>query len=307
MIKQSQSPTEILKLEDLCIEYRVRSEVREAVRGVSFGIKAGEAVGIVGESGSGKSTVARSLIGLLPRPAATISSGAIFIQGTDVTHFTDRQWEKFRGNPIAMIFQDPLSYLNPIKKVGRQIREAAVKHSPDEDGKVRTLGLLETVNLPAATYDAFPYQLSGGMRQRVLIAIALACNPVLLIADEPTTALDPTTQAEILKLLKELRVRLGMSLLIISHDLEMVASECDFINVMYSGKIVESGTSKKVFTTPEHPYTRALLRCARAELNADGRFVTIDRLAPELVQAIANAQIPSEAVTANIARQTLHQ
>lgn len=267
----------IVEFRNVSVRYNMRSEVREAVRGASFEVRAGQAIGIVGESGSGKSTVARALIGLLPRPSAEISGGNIFIQGNDVTSLSEAEWVRLRGHPIAMIFQDPLSYLNPIKRIGNQIAEAVRKHAPSERTEDRTKELLATVRLPPSAIDAYPHQLSGGMRQRVLIAIALACRPLVLVADEPTTALDPTTQAEILTLIRELRIALGMSLVLISHDLEVVAAECDQINVMYAGEIVESGRSRTIFKAPKHAYTRQLLRCARAELNAEGRFVTIDR------------------------------
>lgn len=267
----------IVQFSDVFIEYRARAQVHAAVRGVSFSVGASQAVGIVGESGSGKSTVARALIGLLPVPAARITSGRISIRGTDITNFTEAQWVKYRGNPIAMIFQDPLSYLNPIKKIGQQIAETVRRHSPGELVDRRTAELLDIVQLPRTVHHSYAYQLSGGMRQRVLIAIAIACRPAVLLADEPTTALDPTTQIEILKLIRSLRGQFGMSLVLISHDLEVVASECDYINVMYQGELVEAGPSRKIFTAPEHPYTDALLRCARAELTSDGRFVTIDR------------------------------
>lgn len=267
----------IIEFRDVSVRYTMRAEVREAVRGASFEVRAGQAVGIVGESGSGKSTLARALIGLLPRPSAEISGGHIYIQGKDVTSLSDSGWTELRGHPIAMIFQDPLSYLNPIKRIGNQIAEAVRKHAPSDDADARTRELISTVKLPPTAIAAYPYQLSGGMRQRVLIAIALACRPLVLVADEPTTALDPTTQAEILALIRELRAALGMSLVLISHDLEVVAAECDYINVMYAGRIVESGASRTIFKAPQHAYTQQLLRCARAELNADGRFVTIDR------------------------------
>lgn len=267
----------IIALEDIQIDYRSNWGTHSAVRGVSLHVKSGESVGIVGESGSGKSTIAKAMIGLLPQPSARIAGGSVRVLGEDVTHIGDDGWDAFRGNPIAMIFQDPLSYLNPIKKIGTQIREAIKRHDSKIDPDERVVGLLQLVQLPKSVASSFAYQLSGGMRQRALIAIALACKPKLLIADEPTTALDPTTQAEILKLLRELRHKLDMSMVLISHDLAMVAAECEYINVMYQGRIVESGTSKSIFYEAKHPYTKALLQCSRAELDLRGRFVTIDK------------------------------
>jgi ABC-type glutathione transport system ATPase component len=212
----------ILSAENLRIGYRTRHGTVRAVADASLTIDEHEAVGLVGESGSGKSSLARAMLGLLPRPLATIDGGRIEIAGRAMTHADERDWERLRGAPVAIVFQDPLSFLNPVMRVGRQIAEGVARHG----GAQRVEELLALVRLPASCADAWPHELSGGMRQRVALAIALGCGPRLLIADEPTTALDVTTQAEILALLRELRARVGMALLLITHDLAVVAAMC---------------------------------------------------------------------------------
>jgi oligopeptide/dipeptide ABC transporter ATP-binding protein len=270
-----QSANPIVKVEGLRISYLRGSNPVTAVKEASLSIKPGEAVGLVGESGSGKSTLARSFLGLNPQSRSQIDAGSIMIGGTDVTRFGPSQWEKIRGQPVAMIFQDPLTYLNPVMRIGRQIAESVRRHDRGADVKARVAELLRLVKLPEAAARAYPHELSGGMRQRVLIAIALGCRPKLLIADEPTTALDVTTQAEIMALLAELRERLGMAMLLISHDLGLVGSACSRIYVMYAGYIIENGASGDVFVRPAHPYTKGLLQSAEVKRNAAGRFVTI--------------------------------
>jgi oligopeptide/dipeptide ABC transporter ATP-binding protein len=219
---------------------------------------------------------------LIPQSIARIESGRIAVGGRDVTRYTEDQWQAVRGDPVAMVFQDPLSYLNPVMRVGRQIAESVRQHAPDLPLRARVAELLSLVKLPAAAIDAFPHELSGGMRQRALLAVALGCGPKLLVADEPTTALDVTTQAEILALIGELRARLGMALLLISHDLGIVAQACDRIYVMYAGHAVEWGSTPDVFQRPAHPYTVGLLKAAQAERNAQGRFATIAGDPPNL-------------------------
>jgi oligopeptide/dipeptide ABC transporter ATP-binding protein len=249
---------------------------------VTLSVAGGEAVGLVGESGSGKSTLARAALGLIPRSIARIESGRISIGGQDVTRFTEDEWQSMRGDPVAIVFQDPLSYLNPVMRVGRQIAESVRRHAPGLQADTRVAELLSLVKLPPAAVDAFPHELSGGMRQRALLAVALGCGPKLLVADEPTTALDVTTQAEILALIRELRERLGMALLLISHDLGIVASACERIYVMYAGHTVEWGSTADVFQRPAHPYTVGLLKAAQAARNSEGRFATIAGDPPNL-------------------------
>ncbi|MBH1963655.1 MAG: ABC transporter ATP-binding protein [Comamonadaceae bacterium] len=267
----------LLQTEGLRVEYRSRNDSVTAVQNVSIVVREGESVALVGESGSGKSTVARAMLGLLPERIARIESGRITIDGHDVTRYSNRQWEDMRGHPVAMVFQDPLSYLNPVMRVGRQIAESVERHDKaTKDVQARVAELLELVRLPSTVARSYPHELSGGMRQRVLLAIALGCRPRLLIADEPTTALDVTTQAEILALLRDLRQRLGMAMLLISHDLGVVWEECERVYVMFRSRIVESGATQQVLATPEHPYTRGLIQAAQAARSADGRFATIE-------------------------------
>jgi ABC-type dipeptide/oligopeptide/nickel transport system ATPase component len=267
----------LLRTESLSIEYRAQSLTVLAAQDVSILVREGESVALVGESGSGKSTIARAALGLLPARTARVAGGRLLIEGRDVTAYTEKQWEQLRGNPTAMVFQDPLSFLNPVMRVGRQIAESVERHDRGtNDVTSRVTELLDLVRLPASTIRAYPHELSGGMRQRVLLAAALGCRPKLLIADEPTTALDVTTQAEILALLRELRRSLSMAMLLISHDLGVVWHECERVHVMLRSRIVESGVTREVFAAPAHAYTAGLIKAAKAARNAEGRFETIE-------------------------------
>ena len=277
-------PGNILEIDALSVTYRVRGKTVRAMNGASLTVRDGEAVGLVGESGSGKSTLARVSLGLIPRKIVRIESGRILIAGRDATRFSETEWESLRGDPVAMVFQDPLTYLNPVMRVGPQIAESVRRHTPELPLDQRVEELLELVKLPSVVTRAYPHELSGGMRQRALLAVALGCRPRLLIADEPTTALDVTTQAEILALLKDLRRHLGMAMLLISHDLGIVASACERIYVMYAGHTIEWGGAGAVFQTPAHPYTVGLLRAAHAVRNAEGRFATIGGDPPNLAE-----------------------
>ena len=252
--------------------------------GVSLEVRGGEAVGLVGESGSGKSTLARALLGLNPERIARIVAGCISIAGRDVTHLAESEWETLRGSPVAIVFQDPLSYLNPVLRIGTQIAESVRRHTPELAAGERVAELLDLVRLPRDAARSYPHELSGGMRQRVLLAAALACRPRLLVADEPTTALDVTTQAEILALLRDLRQRLGMALLLISHDLGVVASASERLYVMYAGRIVEQGPTATIFAAPLHPYSAGLVAAAGAARDTDGRFATIAGDPPDLAR-----------------------
>jgi oligopeptide/dipeptide ABC transporter ATP-binding protein len=280
--KTTAPPPPVLELDRLQLVYRTRSREVRAVEAASLQVHPGEAVGLVGESGSGKSTVARAALGLLAANTARITGGSIAIDGQDMTHASARDWRAVRGNPVAIVFQDPMSFLNPVMRIGRQIGESVALHDGDVAPRPRIDELLDLVKLPPSVARCFPHELSGGMRQRALLAIALACRPRLLVADEPTTALDVTTQAEILSLLRELRERLGMALLLISHDLGAVASSVERIYVMYAGRTIEWGTPREVFSTPSHPYTARLLLAAKASRDAAGRFPTIDGEGPAL-------------------------
>lgn len=253
----------ILKVEDLKTSFMTSSGEVQAVRGVSFEVHKGEILGIVGESGSGKSVTSMSILRLLA-DTARIKNGKIEFEGTDLTKVSDKQMREIRGQKIAMVFQDPMSSLNPLIPVGKQVAEMIHVHHPEmkrDELQAATLELFREVRIPEAEkrLKSYPHEFSGGMRQRVVIAIAIACNPRILICDEPTTALDVTIQAQILKLLKDLKAKYKLTTLYITHDLGVVANVADRIAVMYAGDIVEIGTCEEVFYTPKHPYTWALL------------------------------------------------
>lgn len=253
----------ILEVKDLNISFHTFSGEVQAIRGVDFELKKGETLAIVGESGSGKSVTTKSIMRLLPPGNSEIKSGQILFDGKDLTKLTDRQMQKIRGKDISMIFQDPMTSLNPTMPVGRQIMEPLIKHQnmSKSAARERSLQLLTLVGIdkPEQRIKQYPHQFSGGMRQRVVIAIALACNPKILIADEPTTALDVTIQAQILELMKDLQNKIDTSIIFITHDLGVVANVADRVAVMYGGKIVEIGTVDEVFYNPQHPYTWGLI------------------------------------------------
>ncbi|WP_410489310.1 ABC transporter ATP-binding protein [Bacillus sp. DTU_2020_1000418_1_SI_GHA_SEK_038] len=235
----------------------------EAVKGVSFEVRKGETLGIVGESGSGKSVTARSIMRLLPSPPSFMKDGEILFQGENLAHKTEKEMEEIRGRDISMIFQDPMTSLNPTIRIGKQIAESLIKHQKlsKKEAKNQAIELLKLVGIrdSETRYNQYPHEFSGGMRQRVMIAIALACRPTLLIADEPTTALDVTIQAQILNLMKNMQERFGTSIILITHDLGVVAGMCDRVVVMKNGEIVETGTTEEIFESPKHPYTLKLL------------------------------------------------
>lgn len=272
----------LLEVEDLRVSYKTPLGTVDAVRGASLTVRDGESVGLVGESGCGKSTLVRALVGLLPPRNSRIRGGRISIAGRDVTHADEREWQRVRGNPIAMVFQDSLSFLNPIMRISTQIAEAVQLHDPSADVRGRLDELADLVKLPRSVLRAYPFELSGGMRQRVCIAVALGCRPRLLVADEPTTALDVTTQAEILALINELRRSQRMALLLISHDLGVVRELCDHAFVMYAGTMIEWGETGELFARPQHPYVTGLLSAARTVIRSDGRFATIEGEVPDL-------------------------
>jgi oligopeptide transport system ATP-binding protein len=280
----------LLEVEDLRTHFFTHQGVVRAVDGVSFSVEKGKTLGIVGESGCGKSVTALSIMGLIPQPPAKIVSGAIRFEGRDLTTLSEKQLEDIRGDDIAMIFQDPMTSLNPTLKIGTQITESIRRHlgSSKADARKRAIELLDEVRIPNAAnrLDDYPHRYSGGMRQRVMIAIALACNPKLLIADEPTTALDVTVQAGVLDLLEELRDEHQMSMIIITHDMGVVAEAADDIVVMYAGQVVEEASVLDLFDRPEHPYTEALLG-ALPQLEGEGirqgRLTAIPGRPPDLV------------------------
>ncbi len=254
----------LLQVEGLSVEFGARGARLRVVDEVSFDIHAGETVGLVGESGSGKSITALSILRLVPEPPSHLAGGRVLLDGVDLTTLPRDQLPEIRGRDIAMIFQEPMSSLNPVQRIGDQIAEAILLHQSLDAAarRARVLELLRLVGIPdpARRIDAYPHQFSGGMRQRVMIAMALACNPRLLIADEPTTALDVTIQAQVLALLRNLKAEFGTAILLITHDLGVVAESCQRVVVMYAGRVVESGPVRAIFRNPSHPYTRALLQ-----------------------------------------------
>ncbi|MGH3035054.1 MAG: ABC transporter ATP-binding protein [Gaiellaceae bacterium] len=268
----------------------MREGVVQAVDGVSFDLEVGKTLGIVGESGCGKSVTALSIMGLIPKPPARIAGGSVLFDGRDLTKLSERQLQDVRGRQIAMIFQDPMTSLNPTFKIGTQITETLHRHFDIDKGaaRKRAVELLEEVGIPRAAerLNDYPHQFSGGMRQRVMISIALSCNPKLLIADEPTTALDVTIQAQILDLLDRLRQEHEMAMIIITHDMGVVAETADDIVVMYAGQIVEQAAALELFDHPEHPYTEALLGALpqlEGEGIREGRLTAIPGRPPDLV------------------------
>lgn len=255
--------SKLLEVKDLRISFNTYGGEVQAVRGVSFHLNKGETLAIVGESGSGKSVSTSAVMGLLPKSNTIIKSGEILYKGKDILKLSEKEMEKIRGKEISMVFQDPMSSLNPTMKVGNQIAEGLIKHQglSKAQAKEKAIELLAKVGIPnpELRVNQYPHQFSGGMRQRVVIAIALACNPEIIIADEPTTALDVTIQAQILELMKEMQKETGSSIIFITHDLGVVANVADRVAVMYAGKIVEVGTVDDIFYNPKHPYTWGLL------------------------------------------------
>lgn len=253
----------ILQVQNLSVSFQSRGEEIQAVRGVSFELNKGETLGIVGESGSGKSVTARSIMRLLPSPPSFLKEGEILFLGENLADKTEQEMESIRGKDIGMIFQDPMTSLNPTMKIGMQIAESIIKHQKlsKKEAEQQAVDMLKLVGIrnSEARYHQYPHEFSGGMRQRVMIAMALACRPSLLIADEPTTALDVTIQAQILTLMKTMQEKFGTSIILITHDLGVVAGMCDRVVVMKDGEIVEAGTTEQIFANPRHPYTLKLL------------------------------------------------
>lgn len=278
----------LLEIHELVTEFDTDEGVVRAVDQVSFDVKPGATPGLVGESGCGKSVTALSIMQLLPNPAGRIVSGNIFFQGLDLTHLSIAEMENLRGNEIGMVFQEPMTALNPVQTIGRQLTEVLHLHTDQNDASAlqAAVEILEKVGIPSPEIrlSEYPHQLSGGMRQRVLIAIALVCSPSLLIADEPTTALDVTIQAQILDLIENLQKQLGMAVLMITHDLGVIAETCQDVVVMYAGKVVEKGSVFDIFDHPKHPYTQGLLRSIpRLDSPAKSKLEVIDGMVPGLL------------------------
>lgn len=277
----------MLRVNSLCVEYKTRTGSVFAVNGVDFSISKGEVLGIVGETGAGKTTTALSVMRLLPERTGVITQGRILYKDRDIVQLSEREMRGIRGAQIAMVFQDPMSSLNPVMTVGAQIRESILLHRLDDlsdaDMDRRVDEVLHLVGIDSGRRHDYPHQFSGGMKQRVVIAMALACKPDLLIADEPTTALDVTIQAQVLSMISQLRKQIGMAMLMISHDLGVIAQTCDRVCVMYAGQIIESGTIADVFDgIKHHPYTEGLFGSIPS-LNAESeRLHPIPGMMPDL-------------------------
>lgn len=253
---------ELIRIENLTVQYKTDDAVVHALNAVSLFMRKGETLGLVGETGAGKTTLARSILRLIPSPPGVIKSGKIFFDGMDLLSLSENQMRAIRGNSISMIFQDPMTSLNPVMSVGDQIMEVVEAHNKElskAEMEKQALSMLEMVGIPSSRSHEYPHQFSGGMKQRVIIAIALACNPTLLIADEPTTALDVTIQAQVLDMITALKTRLNTAMLLITHDLGVVAQNCDRVAILYAGQIIELGTLSDIFKRPTHPYTKGLL------------------------------------------------
>jgi len=274
----------LLEVENLQTVFHTERETIRAVDGISFGIAEGETLGLVGESGSGKSVTARSIMGLVDSPGELLPDSFIRFDGRELTGLSEKQYERVRGGGVAMVFQDPLSTLNPVYTVGNQIEEALSLHRglSGMDATEKAIELLEDVGIPDAArrVSEYPHEFSGGMRQRAVIAMALACDPDLLICDEPTTALDVTIQAQILELLAELQEEHGLAILFITHDMGVIAEVCDRVAVMYAGEVVEQAPVVELFENPRHPYTRGLLRSIPSTQRGAERLETIEGEVP---------------------------
>ncbi len=275
----------LLRVEGLRTWFHTDAGIARAVDDVSFEVRHGETVGIVGESGCGKSVTALSVMGLVPSPPGRVEAGRILLEGVDLLRLLPNQLRRIRGNRISMIFQEPLTSLNPVYTAGNQIEEAVTIHNPGlgaREARLQAIDALRRVGIPSPEQrvDEYPHQMSGGMLQRVMIAMALVCGPDLLIADEPTTALDVTIQAQILDLLGRVQADFGMSVLLITHDLGVVAETCDRVVVMYAGKVVEQTDVHRLFERPAHPYTAALFRSLPSRADGGARLRTIPGMVP---------------------------
>ncbi len=278
----------LLEVRNLAVNFRTSDGLVQAVRGVDFQVNAGEVLGIVGESGCGKSVTSLAVIGLLPKPNGYISEGQIVFNGTDLRQLSEAGMRQVRGNAISMIFQEPMTALNPVLPIGEQIGEVLHVHQnvalKSRENRQRTIELLEMVGIPRANHvvHEYPHQFSGGMRQRVMIAMALACNPKLLIADEPTTALDVTIQAQVLDLLRDLKQEMGTAVMFITHDLGVINEMADQVMVMYAGKIVEKASVKQLFADGRHPYTRGLMRSRPGRMDRHEKLYCIPGMVPTM-------------------------
>ncbi len=277
------SREKVLEIKDLSITFMQNKEETRVVDSIRFDVHKGEVLGIVGESGCGKSVTSLSIMGLLPKKSSKLT-GEVLFQGKDLLQLSEKSLRKMRGNDIAMVFQEPMTSLNPLFKIGNQLEESLRVHQDltKKQAKERVIQILRLVGLPRPEelFDEYPHQLSGGMRQRVMIAMAMICDPKVLIADEPTTALDVTIQAQILKLMKDLNQKLETSIVFITHDLGVVAEMCDRVMVMYAGQVVEEGSVLAIFKNPKHPYTKGLMKSVPDIRNKNERLYSISGQVP---------------------------
>lgn len=279
----SEQKNAFLSVKDLVVEYTSGGSVIHAVNNVSFDLQEGETLGLVGETGAGKTSIAKAILRVLPNPPARIPQGEILLDGEDIMKMPEKEMLKIRGNKVAMIFQDPMTALNPVMTIGSQIAEGILLHNEvsKAEARKRAVEMLRMVGITEERYDEYPFQFSGGMKQRVVIAMALACNPALLLADEPTTALDVTIQAQVLEMISDLKKRLGTSMILITHDLGVVAEMCDDVAIVYAGDIVEYGSKRDIFKHPKHPYTLGLFNSLPSLVTDEPRLHPIEGLPPD--------------------------
>lgn len=276
----------ILQVKNLHVHYVTDDEEVKAVNGITFDLKKGESLGLVGETGAGKTTTAMAIMQLIPDPPGIITEGEIYFKGQNLIFNTDKENQKIRGNGISMIFQDPMTALNPIMTIGDQLTEVVMKHQKmgKAEAQKRVKEMLEIVGVKSDRFNDYPHQFSGGMKQRVVITMALICNPDLLIADEPTTALDVTIQAQVLDIMMQLREKYKMAMILITHDLGVVAETCDRVAIVYAGEIVEIGTVEEVYLHPKHPYTKGLFDSIPKIDEDTEKLVPIDGMMPNMAE-----------------------
>lgn len=274
---------DFIKVEDLVVEYRSGGQIVHAVNGVSFELEKGQNLALVGETGAGKTSIAKAILRILPDPQGKVTNGSIFFDGVNLLELNERDMRKVRGKKVSMVFQDPMTALNPVKTVGGQIAEVIKKHDllTQQEAIEKAKEMLEMVGIPGTRFCEYPHQFSGGMKQRVVIAMALANKPDLLLADEPTSALDVTIQAQVLDLMSDLKKELGTSIILITHDLGIVARECDKVAVVYAGEIVEYGNKIDLFKNPSHPYTVGLFGAIPDLYSDTKRLSNIEGLPPD--------------------------
>ena len=274
----------LLDIRDLSVVYATEDGVVRALNKATLQLHKGETLGLVGETGAGKTTLARGIMRLVPQPPGKITSGEVIYDGTDLLKLPEREMRQLRGRQISMIFQDPMTSLNPVMTVGHQIQEVITTHHPHlskDEARKQAEEMLEMVGISASRYDDYPHQFSGGMKQRVVIAIALACNPQLLIADEPTTAMDVTIQAQVLEMIHDLKRKNNTAMLLITHDLGVVAQNCDSVAIIYAGEVVEYGTLRQVYKQIMHPYTEGLFNSVPSLETTAKRLAAIDGMMPD--------------------------